>query len=460
MKSTAAATRMRIAIVSQGLGRIVPPKAHGSIATWSYQVARRLSRDHEVLAIEFGEKPFGASRILHEGVTYVYLPTAVNKVLNVAFERLNPWWRRLWTSQARVRRPAYTSTFHNLGFTLQAAWLARRWRCDVIHVHNFSQFVPLMRMLNPSARIVLHMNCEWLSQHDVGMIGRRLESTDVVAGCSGHIVKRVLTRFPQLADKCQVVFNGADVEHFTPRIESVLVNPPDPLRILFVGRISPEKGVHLLVDAFTAVAEKFPTARLELVGGVGSLPADFLVGLSDDPLVKGLDAFYRGDYLKEIKRRIPVHLTERVIFHGNQSHTELVSHYAQATVFVNPSLSDAFPLTVVEAMAAGLPIVASAVGGVPESVADGITGVLVEPNSADALAAGLCHLLGDSGIRRRMAMSARERALRLFSWQAIADRVARVYAGADSGTSDGIQQTAQTDGRTGVENPGSMGSIT
>jgi glycosyltransferase involved in cell wall biosynthesis len=148
-------------------------------------------------------------------------------------------------------------------------------------------------------------------------------------------------------------------------------------------------------------------------------------------LVKGLESFYRCDYFGEIKRRIPDRLKERVVFHGNVVHRELPGHYGRATVFVNPSLSDAFPLTVVEAMAAGLPIVASAVGGVPESVANEITGLLVKPDSADALASGLCRLLADGNLRARMSVAARDRALTLFSWQAIADRVAHVHGRAE-----------------------------
>ena len=435
MKEIAVEPRKRVAFISQGLGRIVPPKAHGSIAIWTYETAKRLSQDESVMLIEFGERRFATTHHVHGGITYLYVPTVINRIVNALHTRGSNLSRRFTPSKPRTLRPAYASAFHNLGFAVQAAWQARKWRCDVIHVHNFSQFLPVMRALNPSARIILHMNCEWLSQLEPRMIARRIRSADAIIGCSGYIINKVLERFPYLRPKCHVVFNGGDVEHFVPSMDAVVANPPDPLRILFVGRISPEKGPHLLVDAFKTVAHKFPTARLELVGGAGSLPADFIVSLSNDPNVRGLESFYRGDYFAEIKARIPDDLKERVTFHGNVAHRDLVAHYGKATLFVNSSLSDAFPLTVVEAMAAGLPIVASAVGGVPEAVAHGATGLLVRPNSADALASGLCQLFEDSSLRGRMAVAARERALELFSWKAIARQVARVHGirSSDSG---------------------------
>ncbi|HEY5705659.1 MAG TPA: glycosyltransferase family 4 protein [Terrimicrobiaceae bacterium] len=388
------------------------------------------------MLIEFGERRFATTRNVHEGISYLYVPTVINRIINAVHTRVLDLWRRISHANPQTLRPAYASTLHNLGFAVQAAWHARKWHADVIHVHNFSQFVPIVRALNPSARIVLHMNCEWLSQLDPKMIARRIKSVDAIIGCSGHIVNKVLARFPYLRQKCHVVFNGSDVEHFVPSMEAVVANPPDPLRILFVGRISPEKGLHLLVDAFKTVAQNAPTACLDVVGGAGSLPADYIVSLSDDPNVRGLESFYRGDYFAEIQGRIPDHLKERVKFHGNVAHRDLAEHYARATVFVNSSLSDAFPLTVVEAMAAGLPIVASAVGGVPEAVAHETTGFLVKPNSSDALASSLCDLLNDSSLRRRMAVAARERALSLFSWNAIAGQVARVHdqAAAVNGT--------------------------
>ena len=419
----------RLAFISQCLGRIVPPRADGSIAIWTYETAKRLSQQQPVLLLELGEHPLRTVKAQHDGATYVYLPTGPNRLLNALHQRLAGLRRKWWAAERQVRQPVYASTFHNLGFILQAGWHARRWSAEVIHLHNFSQFAPVVRALNPTARILLHMNCEWLSQHEPRMIARRLETVDGVVACSGHVAGRLVGRFPRMAAKCHVVFNGGDVERFVPSPAPSAPAGNGDMHILFVGRISPEKGVHVLAEAFTRVAAEFPTARLDLVGGAGAMPADYLVALSDDPLVKGLAAFYHCDYLTEVKRRIPAALGDRVTFHGNVPHQELAAHYARACVFVIPSFSDAFPLTVVEAMAAGLPVVGSAVGGVPEEVVHEETGLLVKPDCPESLASAIRRLLRDRDLRVRMAMAGRQRAERLFSWQAVTDAVRRVHLG-------------------------------
>jgi glycosyltransferase involved in cell wall biosynthesis len=382
----------------------------------------------QVVLLEFGDRPFFATRLEYEGARYVYLPGALNRLINAVERRAGALLRRGWSAERRLRQPAFASQFHQFGFALLAAWRARRCGCKVIHLHNFTQFAPVMRALNPKARILLHMHCEWLSQLDARMIGRRLESVDVVIACSGHVARKALARFPEAEDKFRILYNGSDVERFVPSPRVGLESGPDPLRILFVGRISPEKGVHVLVDAFARVAEQFPTARLELVGGFGSLPSELLVDLSDDPKVLDLKRFYPGDYHAQVRSQIPADVADRVVFHGPRSHQEISGHYAEAAVFVNASLSDAFPVPVVEAMGAGLPMAASAVGGIPEAVVHESTGLLVEPGNAGALAEALIRLLSDAPLRRRMGAAARQRALKLFSWRAIAEQVARVHA--------------------------------
>ena len=414
------------------MGRIEPPRANGSIAIWTYSVSQHLTDKFSVLLVELGDRPFGLRVREHGGATYLYLPSTWNRVLNKMYRIAAKLGRFLPWPKQRNQRPSYASVFHNLGYIAEAAWHSRRWRSDIIHIHNFSQFAPTVRVLNPRAHIVLHMHAEWLSQHDPDMIARRLKHVDTIFCCSGHVMRRLLERFPGLENKVRVVFNGCDVERFTPREEQARSQAGETQRVLFVGRISPEKGVHDLMDAFAAFAARRPEIQLDLVGGAGSLPADFLVGLSRDPLVRQLERFYQTDYLGEVKRRIPEHLRERVIFHGNIGHDEIGAYYRAASVFVCPSLSDAFPLTVVEAMAAGLPVVASAVGGIPEAVVDGETGILVEPDNPEALSRALSLLLDDSALRRRMGAAGRERALRLFSWRAIGSEVASIYSQAIS----------------------------
>ncbi|MCI0432340.1 MAG: glycosyltransferase family 4 protein, partial [Gemmatimonadetes bacterium] len=402
-----AGARPRVAIISQGLGRIEPPHAYGSISIWTYETAQHLAKRCALLLIEFGGQPFATRTLEHEGVAYAYLPAAINRVINSVHRRVAKLTRVLRPAARRTRRPDYVSLFHNLGYIAQAAWRARRWRSDVIHIHNFSQFVPVVRALNPKARIVLHMNCEWLSQHDRSMIAGRVRKADAIACCSGHVQRRFLEAFPEHRGKSHVVFNGTNVERFTPSENVGDGGPSQPLRVLFVGRISPEKGVHVLVDAFARIASSLPRASLELVGGAGSLPPEYLVGLSRDPLVRGLEEFYRTDYLAEVKRRIPAELRDRIVFHGSVGHDVLARHYRGATIFVSPSFSDAFPLTVVEAMGAGLPVVASAVGGIPEAVVDGETGLLVEPDKAEALADALRRMLENPALREKMAAAGR-----------------------------------------------------
>jgi glycosyltransferase involved in cell wall biosynthesis len=400
---------------------------NGSISTWTYETARQLARDCTLLLIEFGDQSFGTHILEYEGIVYAYVPNAINRTINRVHGYLARVSRLFQSAARSAFRPSYASTFHNFGYIVQAAWRARCWRSDVVHIHNFSQFVPIVRLFNPNARIVLHMHCEWLSQHDPAMIAGRAARADAIACCSEHIRRMLLEAHPVLRNKLHVVYNGADVDEFLPSEYVVTNGAAQQMHILFVGRLSPEKGVHILVEAFANVARSFPQASLELVGNPGSLPPEFLVGLSRDPLVRSLGRFSQTDYLANIKSRIPEDLCHRIVFHGSIPHDHVAEHFRKATIFVCPSYSDAFPLPVVEAMAAGLPVVASAVGGIPEAIVQDETGILVQPDSVDALANALKQVLGDEDRRKRMSTNGRARALKLFSWKEVSKQIARVY---------------------------------
>ena len=166
-----------------------------------------------------------------------------------------------------------------------------------------------------------------------------------------------------------------------------------PPTVLYLGMVKEAKGVFDLLEAWPAVRARVPDARLVLAG-IGELDRARAVaqqhGFADALETPG---WIVGEAKDALLRR--------------------------AWVFTLPSHWEAMPMSVLEAMAAGLPVVATRVGGVPSAVADGRTGILVEPHQPEPLAAALARLLGDAGLRRSLGEAGRERAREEFS----ADRV-------------------------------------
>lgn len=413
---------MRIAIVNQPLDGILPPDQN-SIGIWSYEVARRLAADHEITV--FGRhfrqmKLQGLPRTLSDGgVTYRFGFAAPDRV----WSRLGALWERTMA----WRMPLYESMLYYLEYCLLVAWRVRRLRPDVVHVHNFTGFVPIIRAFNPNAKIVLHMNCEWLSQLDEQRMGRRIAAADAVFGSSGHIARLVQRRYPQYADRCHTVYNGVDPDAFVGAPKEPAGREPDASPVLvFVGRVSPEKGVHDLIDAMAIVAERHPRARLDLVGPVGALDRRFLVDVSGDARVAGLARFYGDEDYGSMLQRLVRERGLDVHFHGAMSQEHVVQHVAAADVLVNPSYSESFGMALVEAMACGTPVVATRVGGMLEIV-DERTGLLTDPSDPVALADAISRLLHDDDLRRSMGAEGRSRVEALFAWDRVAEAALEQY---------------------------------
>jgi glycosyltransferase involved in cell wall biosynthesis len=157
----------------------------------------------------------------------------------------------------------------------------------------------------------------------------------------------------------------------------------EPLQVLFVGRLSPEKGIEELLAA-----------------------------------TDGLDLVVAGD--GPLRERVPQAL-------GFVSPDELARLYARAAVFVCPSRRDGFPVACAEAMAHARPVVATAVGGLPDMVVDGETGLLVPPRDPQALRAAIDRLLADPDLRRRLGQNARTRIAELCDWDRIVDTIVGAY---------------------------------
>jgi glycosyltransferase involved in cell wall biosynthesis len=201
---------------------------------------------------------------------------------------------------------------------------------------------------------------------------------------------------------------------------------PDPL-VLFVSRISPEKGVHVLLDAFARVHQEFPRAKLRLIGPPGALEPELMLDMSDDPHIQGCAEYFRGDYLALLKARISPQVGDAVEFLGHVPHHQLPEQYRQATMVVLPSLSEAFGRPVIEAMACGVPVIGARTGGIAETITHMENGLLVPPNDPEALAEAMIKLISDPELCVAMGVHGWRRVQEMYSWESIAARTRAYY---------------------------------
>src|SRR6266508_476518 len=179
--------------------------------------------------------------------------------------------------------------------------------------------------------------------------------------------------------------------------------------VLFVGRLEPRKGLAYLVRAFLRLKPAFPGLRLLVVG--------------------------RDDKRQQERAMavVPARLRPDLVFVGAVPQADLPSYYASADVFCAPSLGgESFGIVLAEAMAVGLPVVCSDIGGYRDVVRDGSEGLLVPPRDPEALATALGGLLDNPARRAAMGAAARGAAGR-YAWQVVAAEVAEVYQAARSG---------------------------
>lgn len=321
-----------------------------------------------------------------------------------------------------LKRPFFSSLLYYPSYAVQLALDLRRLGPDIAHINNFTQFAPVVKALNPGMKLVLHVHNEWLSQLDRQTMESRLASIDLVVCCSDYITSRTREAFPAHAPRVRTLHNGVDCSRF-----SQVTPSRGDRRLICVGRISPEKGLHVIIEAFNTIAPRHPGLELHLVGQERITPREFLVDLSVEDTVRSLAAFYPGSYQKRIHGMLSPGLSKRVFFTGHVSHSEMMARYSDAHIFINASFYESFGMPVAEAMACGLPVVATRVGGVPEIVEDGVSGLLVRPGDPAGLGKAIELLIKDRGLREKVAAAGRERVKELFSWDRIAGTLAGYY---------------------------------
>jgi alpha-maltose-1-phosphate synthase len=250
-----------------------------------------------------------------------------------------------------------------------------------------------------------------------------IESADAVIAVSRGMRADILASYPRVEpERVVVIHNGIDPEEYQPRPEPALLDRhgirADRPFAMFVGRITRQKGVVHLLEAWRHVK---PGAQLVLCAGEPDTPE---IAAEFRRLVDELRA--AGGEVVWIETMLP--------------RPEVIGLLSQARLFVCPSVYEPFGIVNLEAMACGLPVVATAVGGIPEIVIEGTTGFLVAYEPADAagtprdpgamardLAARIDRLLVDPALSAQLGAAGRERVVSTFSWAAVAERTAGLY---------------------------------
>ncbi|MBD0839769.1 glycogen synthase [Streptomyces sp. TRM68416] len=310
-------------------------------------------------------------------------------------------------------------------FSVDLAMTAALEGCELVHSHTWYANLAghLGKLLYGVPHVMTAHSLEPLRPWKAEQLGggyalsgwaerTAVEAADAVVAVSGAMREDILACYPALDPaRVHVVHNGIDTtlyrpDHGTDVLDRLGLDRDRPY-VLFVGRITRQKGVpHLL----RAVRDIDPAAQVVLCAGAPDTPE--------------IDREFRELYEELSRVRAGVHWIPQML-----PRPEVIQLLTRAAVFVCPSVYEPLGIVNLEAMACGTPVVASRVGGIPEVVDDGKTGLLVpvDDDFEASLAQALDSVLGDPDGARAMGEAGRERAVGEFGWDAVARRTVRLY---------------------------------
>ncbi len=294
---------------------------------------------------------------------------------------------------------------------LRLTWFLRLHPFDVVQTHDL--YSTLMGV--PAAwlaRIPVILSCRrdlshwwWYTPHRRRIL-RHIQNRSTYVIANSQAVRDFLVEKDGFdSSLVRVIRNSVDLERFTnvrgDRQEQFPHLGPESELIAAVANMHFEtKGYTDLIRAAAEVSREFPAAKFLLIGDG-----------AERARIEGMVA--------------ELGLSKTVLFLGRRNDVPKV--LACCDMFVSPSWAEGLPNSVLEAMAAGLPIVATRVGGTPEIIEHGVSGLLVPPRDSHALATAILQLLGDKGLAKRLGRSAQERAREQFSFERLLSELERLY---------------------------------
>ncbi len=339
----------------------------------SYEAMRRMGHDVWIITSKYGHERTDEGRVIRLGTGFAF-------PANGSMGRVTLGWR----------------------FKEQARELLAEHRFDILHFHE--PFVPFLSptVLDQSDTVnvaTFHAfggfsPSYWVGRYFAGRLAAKLHGRIAVSGAARHFINRY---FP---GDYRIIPNGVDLDQFAD------AEPIDELRdgtinILFVGRLEARKGLIHLLKAYHRLRKRHVDARLLVIGN--------------------------GPKLREYRRYVGLRQIRDVEFLGRLTDHAKARYFASADIFCAPATGqESFGIVLLEAMAAGVPIVASDIHGYKSVVQRGVQGLLVEPRNPRALAAALYALANDAELRHRMGEAGRARAPD-YSWDRVTEQIVDFY---------------------------------
>jgi glycosyltransferase involved in cell wall biosynthesis len=282
---------------------------------------------------------------------------------------------------------------------------------DVIHAHSYVYFPTYVsaitkKLMNTVLVLTTHQppveyasrnrNLMTLYNNSVGRFA--IKTADGVIAVTRSEKNFLQAHVRASPSKIKVIPEGVDLQQFYPegkKMEKRVI-------ILFVGRFSKEKGLRYLIEAIPKVIAEYPQAQFMLVGE---------------------DCGVKNELLKLVDE---LEVKNQIMFLEPRFGSELARIYRFSTLFVLPSLYETFGLVILEAMASGLPVVATKVGGVETLVKHGYNGLFVSPKNPSALSDSIITLLSENSLYKRIRKQCIETS-KLYSWSTMAEKVEEFY---------------------------------
>lgn len=370
-----------IAMIAQPIQRI-PPTGAAAVEWWMWQVSKQLARSGKYIPhiICTGENDPAPEYEEREGVHFYRI------TLSRTYKRLFHKWTRL----------------DPYGYAARAAHYCKNINAQIIHTHNSPNLHTNIAKFLKNSMTILHMHNEKQPADNF--------HADLLLAVSNQLAGWYRDRLRNI--DIQVIANGIDREQYSqgaiiPKWRRTLSATKKIL--MYAGRISPEKGVHLLAEAFTHLAPKHPELQLVIIGGRSR-------GNND-----------RAKYADKLEASLKP-FSNQVILLGSINPAEMHLHYRLADLLVVPSVVEAFGMVCLEGMAAGIPVLAAPIGGLPEFVQDNQNGYLIKDHGDPlSLAAQIEHILNAPEEAKQVALNGLEYARENYDWSRISGRLSKIY---------------------------------